>query len=185
VDTKITVLKGEFQDAAKKMFNEVEKKLKNHLEKADKLTEAIDISEGFVSLRKRKRIVGVNKSIDNNDVVIREELSKLQKKVFDISKPTTPETHGSLDIKDHRKISKVSKATEPYDVVVKAQLDESVKQINTKIQKLVDEFKSFKSGSESLQMSATSKRPDPLTKTLLEIEKENPVPDPSTELEYQ
>src|SRR5436190_15032634 len=118
-------LKTSFGTEAKSQFEKVETNLKRHLEKADKITEAIDISGGYVSLKRQRRIVGVKPSVDLNDVIIKEELTALEKKVkekqnkvFDIHQAEN-EKHGSLNVKSHRRISKVSRATDEYDVIVK------------------------------------------------------------------
>jgi len=143
LNSKIQDLQTSFNTEAKTQFKAVETNLKKHVENADKLTKAIEIQGGYISLNKTKRIVGVNKSIDPNDVVIKEELTALekkigdkQKKVFDILNPTEQDLHGSLKMKAHRRISQVSRGTHPFDVIVKVQFDEAINNVIKELEQL-------------------------------------------------
>jgi len=151
LNSKIQDLKISFNTEAKTQFKKVEDNLKKHVENADKLTKAIEIQGGYISLNKNKRIVGVNKSIDPNDVVIKEELTALekkigdkQKKVFDILNPTEQDLHGSLKMKAHRRISQVSRATNPFDVIVKIQFDEAINKVDSDIKNVIKDLQQLK-----------------------------------------
>lgn len=136
-DDKIVNLKDGFNNGVQKLFTN----LMTHIEKADKITEAIKVEKNYISLSNKKRIVGVKPSIDKHDVVIREQIEKPLKlaeniDVLDLNDPTKK---NALDVKG-RRISSVSKGIFQYDVIVKEQLDEHTNVFNDFKQHVKDSF---------------------------------------------
>ena len=78
VDKKIRQLKNNFEVG----FN----KFLDHVKKTDELVKAISISKNYLSLEKKKRIVGVNRSINGNDVVIKSELNEAVDSLIKVGK---------------------------------------------------------------------------------------------------
>ena len=143
IDTKIDKIMTDFNTGTARVFND----LRNHIEKADKLTEAIKVDKNYISLNRKKRIVGVKPSIDKHDVVIREQIEKPLKLAenIDIIDSKDPNIKNALDVKG-RRISRVSKGIYPFDVIVKEQLDENIQKYNeyvTKFDEHITKFDNF------------------------------------------
>ena len=84
---------------------------------------------------------------------IKAQVAKINSDLEDCKKITTAfniveskdnKTHGSLQVKQNRRISKVSRGTSPYDVVIKAQLDEGIKTLDTTLSSLAENLERHK-----------------------------------------
>lgn len=141
VDDKISSLKREFVDVSKQMFNHVEENLKTHLKKTDALVDSISVTKNYIGVGGR-RIVSAAKSINRNDVVIRDELHDVKK----VTKYIVPKTsavsnaNDELEIQDFRRLTKVGKGVLPTDVVTVSQLNEVTKNVDN-LKSLFEQFK--------------------------------------------
>ncbi|KAG8314385.1 hypothetical protein J6590_093746 [Homalodisca vitripennis] len=124
---KIKTLEKEVDDGVKKLFTN----LMSHIEKADKITEAIEAEKNYVSLANKKRIVGVRPGIDKHDVVVKEQILKPLKlsENINIVDLHDPNVKNALDFKGKR-LSSVSKGIYPFDVIVKDQFEDHIKMFN-------------------------------------------------------
>ncbi|KAG8333612.1 hypothetical protein J6590_107248 [Homalodisca vitripennis] len=119
VADKIKTLEKEVDDGVKKLFTN----LMSHIDKADKITEAIKVEKNYV--------VGVRPGIDKHDVVVKEQILKPLKlsENIDIVDVHDPNVKNALDFKGKR-LSSVSKGINPFDVVVMIQLEDHIKMFN-------------------------------------------------------
>lgn len=140
IDGKLNNLKREFSDGAKKMFEN----LKDHIKKTEELLNSISVSKNYISLNRKKRIVGVKPAIDKNDVIIKDQFEKLETEIYSLLSnlnTTIKDIDNKIkNIETDYNNFKSETQTKLYEIYSKRSIFESVldniKMINTRLTNL-------------------------------------------------
>lgn len=128
MDASILIMKREFSDGARNMMQKIKQEFRKDVDvdlahvakRIEPFESHFNLTKNYIGL-KDKRLVGVGRSIDSHDVVVKEELVEALKPLDDAIDLSDKHV---LKMKNHRRIGTVSRSKEPYDVVVRSELME-------------------------------------------------------------